>query len=82
MNFHKMLKQLALSAILVGFLAACNKDVADPVPVEPPVSSINVTIGDLVNTDPNFSLLKTAIGRVPGLLPMLSDKNAVYTVFA
>ncbi|NTS42241.1 fasciclin domain-containing protein [Flavisolibacter sp. BT320] len=82
MNFHKLLKQLALLAILVGGLAACNKDVEDPVPVEPPASTINVTIGDLVNTDPNFSLLKTAIGRVQGLLPMLSDKNAVYTVFA
>lgn len=81
-NFPALLKQIMLSAAFLGLLTACNKDVSDPVPVEPPAPATNVTIADLLNTDASYSLLKTAINRVPGLLAMLSDKDAVYTVFA
>ncbi|MBB1285645.1 fasciclin domain-containing protein [Flavisolibacter sp. BT320] len=81
-NFHKFLSQFMLSAAFFSLLTACNKDVPDPVPVEPEAPSTAVTIGEMINTDASFSLLKTAINRVPGLLEMLSDKDAVYTVFA
>lgn len=82
MNFHTLLKQMMLSAALLVLVTACNKDVSDPIPVEAAAPSTSVTIGELINTDASFSLLKTAINRVPGLLALLSDKEAVYTVFA
>lgn len=82
MNFHTLIKQMMLSAALLVMVTACNKDVPDPVPVEAQTPSTSVTIGELINTDASFSLLKTAINRVPGLLALLSDKESVYTVFA
>ncbi|HEV7333558.1 MAG TPA: fasciclin domain-containing protein [Flavisolibacter sp.] len=81
-NFHTFLKQFMLSAAIVGAMTACNKDVPDATPIEQQAPTTNVTIGDLVNTDASFSLLRTAINRVPGLLALLSDKESVYTVFA
>ncbi|MDQ3277496.1 MAG: fasciclin domain-containing protein [Bacteroidota bacterium] len=80
--FDKLCKQYMLSVAAVVLLAACNKDVPEPTPVEKQTPATGVTIADLINTDPNFSLLKTAINRVPGLVQLLGDKDAQFTVFA
>ena len=82
MNFHTLLKHFMLAAVLLGVMTACNKDVPDPTPVEPAAPATNATIGDLLNTDASFTLLRAAINRVPGLLALLSNKESVYTVFA
>ena len=71
-----------LSVAAIGLMTACNKDVPEPTPVETPASSTNVTIADLINTDASFTLLRTAINRVPGLMQFLGDKTADLTVFA
>jgi uncharacterized surface protein with fasciclin (FAS1) repeats len=72
---------IAIMAFVVGItLASCNKDVPAPVPIEYATPS-GSSIGELLNSNANYSLLKTAVTRV-GLMPALSDKNTVYTMFA
>lgn len=67
--------------IAAGFgLASCNKDVPAPTPLINNAAS-GTTIGDLVNTDANFSYLKAALIRA-GLLTALQNKDARFTVFA
>lgn len=67
-------------AAAVMIMSSCNKNVPDPIPIEYPVGE-GSSIGELLS-NPNYSLLRTAVSRVPGLLTQLSDKNSVYTVFA
>jgi uncharacterized surface protein with fasciclin (FAS1) repeats len=67
-------------AAAVMILSSCNKNVPDPIPIEYPVGE-GSSIGELLS-NPNYSLLRTAVSRVPGLLDQLSNKNSVYTVFA
>jgi len=72
---------VAVIAFFVGItLASCNKDVPAPVPIEFPVGS-GSSIGELITTNPEYSLLKTAVTRV-GLMDAVSNKNSVFTVFA
>ena len=71
----------SISFLLVILLTiSCNKDVPDPVPIEFPVGS-GSSIGELITTNPDYSLLKTAVTRA-GLMDALSNKNSVYTLFA
>ena len=67
-------------AAAVMILSSCNKNVPDPIPIEYPVGE-GSSIGELLS-NPNYSLLRTAVSRVPGLLDQLNNKNSVYTVFA
>jgi uncharacterized surface protein with fasciclin (FAS1) repeats len=82
-----MKKTLARSTyILPIFLVAmigitsCNKDTPLAEPVAPPVQS-GSTIGEILNTNTNFSILKAAVTKA-GLMTAVSDKNNVFTVFA
>jgi uncharacterized surface protein with fasciclin (FAS1) repeats len=67
-------------ALLVLAISSCNKNVPEAVPLAPPVVS-GSTIGEIVNTNPSFSILKAAVTKA-GLLSALSDNNNVFTVFA
>jgi uncharacterized surface protein with fasciclin (FAS1) repeats len=72
---------IAVIAFFIGItLASCNKDVPAPVPIEFPVGS-GSSIGELISTNPEYSLLKTAVTKV-GLMDAISNKNSVFTVFA
>ncbi len=76
-------KLLRLSALLafIFIVASCNKDIPDPTPiVYPPVNNSTTTIGEIINTDPNYSIFKAAATRV-GALAGLSDPNKIFTVF-
>jgi uncharacterized surface protein with fasciclin (FAS1) repeats len=75
---HHFKSLLIIAGVII--LSACNKEVPEPVPIEPEVPSVNQTIADLLN-DASFSLLKSAATKA-GLLETLSDKTAVYTLFA
>ena len=68
----------AAAAVLT--LGSCNKNIPDPVPNTFPTQT-GTSIGDIVNTNPNFTFLKAAVVRA-GLLPALSDNSRTYTVFA
>lgn len=71
---------LPLMAVLTILVASCNKNVPEAVPIEIP-SGAGSTIGDVLNTNPNFSILKAAVTKA-GLMTAVSDKNNVFTVFA
>ena len=70
---------LPLILLVVVASTSCNKDV----PSATPIVSTNAgsTIGDILNTNPNFSILKAAVTKA-GLMAAVSDKNNVFTVFA
>jgi uncharacterized surface protein with fasciclin (FAS1) repeats len=68
------------AAAAVITLGSCNKNIPDPVPNTYPTQT-GTSIGDIVNTNPNFTFLKAAVVRA-GLLPALSDNSRTYTVFA
>ncbi len=77
---HKM-KNMGFAVIAAGTMfTACNKALPLPTPIVPVVATGN-TIGDIVNTDPNFSILKAAVIKA-GLLPALSSRSTVFTVYA
>ena len=71
---------LPVIAIVAMGLTACNKNVPEAVPNTITVPSGN-TIGDILNTNTNFSILKAAVTKA-GLMNAVSDKNNVFTVFA
>lgn len=77
-NVRGVLVMAATGAVLS--LASCNKNIPDPVPNTFPTQT-GTSIGDVVNTNPNFTFLKAAVVRA-GLLPALSDNSRTYTVFA
>jgi len=70
---------LPLVLLVVVASTSCNKDV----PSATPIISTNAgsTIGDILNSNPNFSILKAAVTKA-GLMAAVSDKNNVFTVFA
>lgn len=68
-----------LLALVVLITASCNKNVPEATPINYPQGS-GSTIGEVLN-DPNFSILKAAVTKA-GLMPAVSDKNSVFTVFA
>jgi len=72
---------VGMVAIMVVVLtASCNKNTPEAVPNRFYLQGGN-TIGDIINTDPNYSILKAAVTKA-GLLADLSDRNKVFTVFA
>ncbi len=73
--------KLTTLAAFIFILISCNKDIPDPIPiVYPPVNNSTTTIGEIINTDPNYSIFKAAATRV-GALAGLSDSNKIFTVF-
>ena len=82
-----MKKTFAIStSILPIFLVAmigitsCNKDTPLAEPIAQPVQA-GSTIGEILNTNTSFSILKAAVTKA-GLMTAVSDKNNVFTVFA
>lgn len=69
-----------VAIMLVVLTASCNKNTPEAVPNRFYLQGGN-TIGDIINTDPNYSILKAAVTKA-GLLADLSDRNKVFTVFA
>lgn len=70
----------AYLAIMGMVLISCNKDVPAPVPItfQKPTGT---SIGTIINTDPNYSFLKTALTRA-GLMTALLDSSRSLTLFA
>jgi uncharacterized surface protein with fasciclin (FAS1) repeats len=81
MKLTSHMKKIA-SYLLVALLllSSCNKDVPAPVANTFPTPT-GQSIGEIVNTNTSFSLLKHALTRV-GLITALTNKNSVFTVFA
>jgi uncharacterized surface protein with fasciclin (FAS1) repeats len=61
------------------FLSSCNKGFEN-VPATT-VASTDLTLGEKINTDPNYSILRTALTRT-GMINVISTKGGNYTVFA
>lgn len=81
MSFHNKTKSFLL--LLAGgliFLTACNKELPEPVPIEPPANGTSPTLADLLN-DPTFSILKSAVTK-SGFMSMLADNTLRFTLFA
>jgi uncharacterized surface protein with fasciclin (FAS1) repeats len=80
-SYFSWKKPAAALFVLAGLtLASCNKDVPGPTAIPMPVPTGN-TIGDIVNSDANFSYLRAALTRA-GMLTAVQDRNARFTVFA
>jgi len=70
---------LPLILLVVVASTSCNKDVPAAMPIVS--STAGSTIGDILNTNPNFSILKAAVTKA-GMMAAVSDKNNEFTVFA
>jgi len=64
---------------VIGF-TSCNKNVPEATPLPEPVQA-GSTIGEVLNTNANFSILRAAVTKA-GLMTAVSDKNNLFTVFA
>lgn len=64
---------------IIGF-TSCNKNVPEAIPLSGPVQA-GSTIGEVLNSNANFSILKAAVTKA-GLMNAVSDKNNLFTVFA
>lgn len=82
MNRLTTFKNICIALFLVaGFgLTSCNKDVPAPNAILT-LNPTGNTIGDIVNTDANYSYLKAALTRA-GLINALLNRDARFTVFA
>jgi uncharacterized surface protein with fasciclin (FAS1) repeats len=77
-NIMKSVLPVVLLAV-IG-VTSCNKNVPEAMPIAQPVQA-GSTIGEILNTNTNFSILKAAVTKA-GLMTAVSDKNNVFTVFA
>jgi uncharacterized surface protein with fasciclin (FAS1) repeats len=85
MNFMKMNSKYKLASklsivMLLIAMVSCNKDVPAPVPVTFPAPS-GSSIAEVLTANPSYSFLLAAVTKV-GLATAVSNKNAVFTVFA
>ena len=82
MIFNIIRKTRLIAAIVATVLivAACNKDLPQPTPIEYPQPT-GQSIAELIAADTSYSFLKAAIARA-GLNDLVSDKSKVLTVFA
>ncbi len=85
MNIHiyqnRKLLRLPILAAFIFILASCNKDLPDPTPIPyQPANNSTSTIGDVINSDPNYSIFKAAATRV-GAMAGLGDSSKIFTVF-
>ncbi len=76
-NSFKLILPLVLLIVVVS--TSCNKDV----PAAMPIVSIPAgsTIGDILTTNPNFTILRAAVTKA-GMMDAVSARNNVFTVFA
>jgi uncharacterized surface protein with fasciclin (FAS1) repeats len=76
-NSFKFILPLVLLIVVVS--TSCNKDV----PAAMPIVSIPAgsTIGDILTTNPNFTILRAAVIKA-GMMDAVSNKSNVFTVFA
>jgi uncharacterized surface protein with fasciclin (FAS1) repeats len=80
-KLYNSLKGLIPATFVLAVLAtSCNKNVPEATPLTTPAGA-GSTIGEVLNTNPNFSILKAAVTKA-GLMTAVSDKNNVFTVFA
>jgi uncharacterized surface protein with fasciclin (FAS1) repeats len=81
MLFYYKLKPVlpALLAVLT-IIAGCNKELPEPIPLEPPVNGTTPTLANLLD-DPTLTILKAAVTKA-GLMPLMADNSLRYTVFA
>nr|MCU0396258.1 fasciclin domain-containing protein [Chitinophagaceae bacterium] len=80
--FQKTIKAggLLLAGALV--LASCNKELEPATPIVTPAPT-GKTVSEIVNEDPTLTYLKAAVTRAGSAISgALSDRSAVYTVFA
>ncbi len=85
MNIHiyqnRKVVRLPILAAFIFILASCNKDLPDPTPIPyQPANNSTSTIGDVINSDPNYSIFKAAATRV-GAMAGLGDSSKIFTVF-
>ncbi len=73
---------LPVMTLVVLVSASCtkNENVPEATPINYPAGT-GSTIGEVLNTNASFSILKAAVTKA-GLMPAVSDKNSVFTVFA
>jgi uncharacterized surface protein with fasciclin (FAS1) repeats len=79
--FTTISKNIRFALLLFSFgavVASCNKALETPAGTTP---STDLTLGDKVNTDPNYSIFKAALTRT-GLLSTISTRNTSFTIFA
>jgi uncharacterized surface protein with fasciclin (FAS1) repeats len=72
-------KAIIATLAIAGVLASCNEKI-EAVP-DPVVPATGQTLGQLINGNPNYSILRTGLVRT-GLLNTLSAPGNTFTVFA
>jgi uncharacterized surface protein with fasciclin (FAS1) repeats len=77
-------RSLLAVALCTTVVLSCNKDIEAPVPNPTPAVPSGSTIADIVNTNPNYTLLRHAITRAnnAGINAALANRTGIYTVFA
>ena len=64
----------------VVLIASCNKDLPEATPITfPDANEVNTTLGQAINSDPNYSFYKAALNRV-GALAKLNDETKRFTL--
>ena len=76
-NSFKFILPLIILVVVVS--TSCNKDVPAAMPIVP--TSAGSTIGDILTTNPNFTILRAAVTKA-GMMDAVSSKSNVFTVFA
>lgn len=82
MKLHTLSSRFLIPVFILLVISSCtkNENVPNPEPLPNPVPS-GSTIGEVLNTNASFSILKAAVTKA-GLLTAVSDRNSVFTVFA
>lgn len=77
-------RSLLAVALVATLIMSCNKDVEAPVPNPVPSVPTGSTVADIINTNPNYTLLKHAVTRAnnAGINAALANRTGIYTVFA
>ncbi len=79
-KFKNIFSITLITACVVVMTSSCNKNTPEAVPNKFYLQSGN-TIGDIISTDANYSILKAAVEKA-GLMADLSNRDKVFTVFA
>ena len=66
--------------LVILMVVSCNEEIPLPEPI-PAAPIVGNSIGNIINTDPSFSILKAAATKA-GLMPILSDSTLNMTLFA
>lgn len=77
-------RNLLVVALGTSVMVSCNKDVEAPVPNPTPAVPQGSTVADIINNNPNYTLLKHAVTRAnnAGINAALANRTGIYTVFA